>query len=313
MQQIQTAKDVHRLFVEEKGVWQPWDWSYVDQGRKRCALYCEETHTLTFPMQAYPQSCMQQQALNVKVFLHTLQSSLLIKDKTPVFTKRTQARISTITTLGNTLQNVSKESDDHYITRQQHRYSHHERICSKQDLEQILLDQFLDILQVKVIKEAQNIKVFVLWNDSMNFKQSNYQKNKEVLQVLQRKLACIANTHTISVQQPVHVLLYITVYLMNDDMDVDGKIKKTIRQYLHMRQGKEDGKGWKLGEYPKNGELCMYLQKVFPETRFYSCEIRGMIQNRKQECIYPIDTVRGIKEGVIIPYTIRMKRKEEGV
>lgn len=148
--------------------------------------------------------------------------------------------------------------------------------------------------------------ISVLWKNRKEHMQVDVEKNTFVHQFITYKMAFPMK---IEIHSPVYIYTDITFMIEEDDLDLDREIQDFCRNYLDAIHGKEDGNGWRIGEYPQPQELRIACMYEFPSTTFLTCEVKGTLHQNQEIIQRPFSHFSTIPNGLCIISSIVIERE----
>lgn len=298
---ISCEGDVEQVLVNDI------EWNVIQNGipSSNEVLYDEEQKEITFYTSSFFRVPLKDTNPVVQITYHTLLEGQTVEKDTPVFPAQNNMKISSVKMLGSSMWNNSKESDEHMIRRLSHEHAHHQRAFTLRDVKQLIEDEFIEIHDVKCIQVHERMMISVLWKNRKEHMQVDVEKNTSVHQFITSKMAFPMK---IEVHAPVYIYTDITFLIEEDDLDLDRAIQDFCRNYLDPIHGKEDGNGWRIGEYPQPQELRIACMYEFPSTSFLTCELKGTLYQHQEIVKRPFSHFSTIPNGLCIISSIVIER-----
>lgn len=168
------------------------------------------------------------------------------------------------------------------------------RIVTQEDLLTLLRQTSYSVLETSCIPDVDELgeecpgvmTVAVLTADTDNSGNVFYDIRKEMLQ----KLEETGNFHVmgkkINLVQPRFLPCSVSVWLEKDSMEnayeLTRKTEELIVQFLNPYHGGSDGKGWKIGTYPRVSQIRAWLKKNLPDVTISRISVTASVNGEEK-------------------------------
>lgn len=163
------------------------------------------------------------------------------------------------------------ESDAELLRRARQRQHHRERGVSPLDLEQLLRDNFRDVVRTRAQRRGNELQVAVLLRDLHQHNLAFGRRRKAITRLLQQNTALPTLGLSLTVRQPNFYAVQVTVWLRcapgTDPQTQREAVRRALTRFLHPITGNFRGDGWWFGDLPTRQELRSYLQDRLPDVQ----------------------------------------------
>lgn len=163
------------------------------------------------------------------------------------------------------------ESDAELLRRARQRQHHRERGVSPLDVEQLLRDNFRDVVRTRSKRRGTELQVAVLLRDLHQHNLAFGRRREAIARLLQQKTALPTLGLSLTVRQPNFYPVQVTVWLRcapgTDPQTQREAVRRALTRFLHPITGNFRGDGWWFGDLPDRQVLRNYLQDRLPDVQ----------------------------------------------
>lgn len=163
------------------------------------------------------------------------------------------------------------ESDGDLLRRARQRQHHRERGVSPLDVEQLLRDNFRDVVRTRSKRRGTELQVAVLLRDLHQHNLAFGRRREAIARLLRQNTALPTLGLSLVVRQPNFYPVQVTVWLRcapaADPQTQREAVRRALTRFLHPVTGNFRGDGWWFGDLPTPQELRSYLQDRLPDVQ----------------------------------------------